>query len=74
MPIEERIDQWGVRIEGIPSQGVELQLQLNTSEPLKLRLVDQSYGLPAVDAAPGSQSPTDVAKPDVTLLVKTFSI
>lgn len=74
MPIEDQLDQWGVRIEGIPPQGVELKLQLNTSEPLKLRLVDQSYGLPAFAVAASSPFPTDVAKPDLTLFVKTFSI
>jgi hypothetical protein len=63
-----------VRIEGIPSEGVELQLHLNTSEPLKLRLVEQSYGLPAFDAAATPQSSTDVTKPDLAFLVKTFSI
>ena len=74
MPIEERLDQWGMRLEGIPPQGVELKLQVNTSEPLKLRLVDQSYGLPALDGAARSQSPTDMGKSDLTLFVKTFSI
>jgi hypothetical protein len=74
MPIEDGLDQWGVRIEGIPSEGVELQLHLNTSEPLKLRLVEQSYGLPTFDAAATPQSSTDVTKPDLAFLVKTFSI
>jgi hypothetical protein len=74
LPIDDGLEQWGVRIEGIPSEGVELQLHLNTSEPLKLRLVEQSYGLPAFDAAATPQSSTDVTKPDLAFLVKTFSI
>jgi hypothetical protein len=73
-PMEELPDQWGVRIEGIAQHGVELELQLKTSEPLKLRLVDQSYGLPAVTAAASTPSPLVPEKPDMTLLVKTYSL
>ena len=74
MPIEDAPDQWGMYIEGIPSEGVELMLQVKTSEPLKLRVVDQSYGLPAVNAAVNSQSSLLAGKPDLTLLVKSFSL
>ena len=63
-----------MQIEGIPQQGVELQLRFKASEPLKLRLVDQSYGLPPVNGASNSQLATLAAKPDLTLLVKSFSL
>jgi|GEM_PF-2254310 Predicted membrane protein len=72
-PIDELRDHWGLQIEGLPQQGVQLQLQLKTSEPLKLRLVDQSYGLPPLNGVSNSQFPTLVPKPDVTMLVKSFS-
>lgn len=74
MPIKDELDQWGMQIEGIPQQGVELQLRFKASEPLKLRLVDQSYGLPPFNGASNSQLATLAAKPDVTLLVKSFSL
>jgi hypothetical protein len=71
----EPTDRWGLRIDGFPQQGVELQLQIKASEPLKIRLVDQSYGLPPLNgAATNSQFQTAVAKPDVTLLSKSFSL
>jgi hypothetical protein len=57
--------QWGLRIDGFPQQGIELQLFVKASEPLKLRLVDQSYGLP--DATSQSNS-------DFTFLAKSFSL
>jgi len=63
---------WGVQINGFPQQGVELQLELKTTDPVKFRLVDQSYGLPPVNAA--AQSEPLLAKPDLTFLVKSFSL
>ncbi len=67
-------NQWGLTIDGFPQEGVELQLQLRASEPLKIRLVDQSYGLPPLNAATNSQLPTPGPRPDVTLLAKSFSL
>jgi hypothetical protein len=74
MPIEDHPDQWGMYIEGIPREGVEFKLQVKTSEPLKFRLVDQSYGLPPVNAAASSQASLLAGRPDLTLLVKSFSL
>jgi len=59
---------WGLRIDGFPQQGIELQLLVRASEPLKLRLVDQSYGLPSL---PGSVSQSNS---DFTFLAKSFSL
>ena len=73
-PIENNLDPWAMRIDGFPEQGLELELQLKTTEPLRLRLVDQSYGLPAVTAAASAPSPLVAEKPDFTLLVKTYSL
>jgi hypothetical protein len=74
MPIEENPDQWGMYIEGIPREGVEFKLQIKTSEPLKIRLVDQSYVLPPVNSAANSQAALLAGRPDLTLLVKSFSL
>ncbi len=59
---------WGLRIDGFPQQGIELQLLVRASEPLKLRLVDQSYGLPTL---PGSVSQSNS---DFTFLAKSFTL
>jgi peptidase M28-like protein len=56
---------WGLRIDGFPQQGIELQLFVRASEPLKLRLVDQSYGLPGTVSQSNS---------DFTFLAKSFSL
>lgn len=63
---------WGIQINGFPQQGVQLNLELKTNDPVKFRLVDQSYGLPPVNAA--AQSEPLLAKPDLTFLVKSFSL
>ena len=71
---EEPNDRWGIQIDGIPQGGVELTMQVKTTEPLKLRLVDQSFGLPPVTAASSAQPTTPSTNPDLTLLVKSFSL
>jgi Peptidase family M28 len=71
---DELKDPWGVFIEGFPKEGIELLLQLRTAEPLKIRLVDQSFGLPPVNAASNQQPPATSGKPDMTFVRKTFSL
>jgi len=71
---DELKDQWGLEIDGMPEKGVELQLEVKTFDPLRLRLIDESYGLPAVNAAATQQFPTLAEKPDLTLLVKSFTL
>lgn len=70
---DELKDRWGVFIDGFPKEGVELYLQVRATEPVKIRLVDQSFGLPAVNAA-SSQQPLTTGKPDTTFVVKSFSL
>ena len=70
----EAKNPFGIQINGFPPEGVELQLQLETNDPVKFRLVDQSYGLPPVTAAAQADAQLVSAKPDVTLLVKSFSL
>jgi hypothetical protein len=66
---------WGLRVDGFPQPGVELELHVRASEPLKFRIVDQSYGLPPL---PGFESNSDsqpaTANPDFTFLAKSFSL
>lgn len=67
-------ERFGIQIEGFPKEGVDLQMRVKTSEPLKLRLVDQSFGLPPVNAASSAQPSVPSNDPDLTLLVKSFSL
>ena len=69
---------WWLRISGFPQEGIEMQLQVSTSEPLKIRLVDQSYGLPQLKGVsctprPQPENPTTTSKTDFTLLSQTVS-
>lgn len=73
----ERKNQWGVRIFGFPRQGVELQWEVRASEPLKIRLVDQSYGLPQLSGAafkprPQSLIPSVAPYTDSTFISKSY--
>jgi hypothetical protein len=69
---DEPRGQWGLQIDGFPKQGVELRIQLKESQPLKIRLIDQSNGLPPVNAAAKVQPAIPSEKPDVTMLAKSF--
>jgi len=70
----EPSERWGLQIDGFPKEGVELQMQVKASEPLQLRLVDQSFGLPPVTAASSAQPGAPSSNPDLTLLMKSFSL
>lgn len=72
--MNELKDGWGMFIDGFPKEGVELVLQLKTAEPLKIRLVDQSYGLPPVNAAASQQTPGLSPRRDTTFVMKSFTL
>jgi hypothetical protein len=38
--------KWGLRYFAVPADGIELTLEAKSSQPLAIRVVDQSYGLP----------------------------
>lgn len=67
-------DRWGLFVDGFPKEGIELLLQVRTAEPVKIRVVDQTYGLPPVNTASSQQPPMTSARPDSTLVVKSFSL
>jgi hypothetical protein len=50
-------DTWALRYYAVPPEGIDLTADLRTSEPLKLRLVDMSYGLPRLEGAPATDRP-----------------
>ncbi|HKV36576.1 MAG TPA: hypothetical protein VJP89_19700, partial [Pyrinomonadaceae bacterium] len=72
--MDELKDRWGLFVDGFPKEGVELVLQVRTTEPLKIRVVDQSFGLPPVNAASSQQPPVTSARPDTTFVMKTYSL
>ena len=63
---------WSVRYFAPPAGGVELSLELKADEPLRLRLVDQSYGLPAFGGAPAKARPEGIVAAPVHLTDSTF--
>jgi hypothetical protein len=48
-------------------------MQVKATEQLKLRLVDQTFGLPAVNGVSNTQA-VPSANPDLTMFVKAFSL
>jgi hypothetical protein len=74
-------DRWGVNYYGVPDEGVELTVFVKSTRPVKLRVVDQSYGLPEHDipsfqARPNHMMPAPVpftSYSDVTMVSKSFT-
>ena len=71
---------WQLAFYGPPAEGIDLDLQLPPSQPLKLRVVDQSFELPPSLAAshprPADRIPTSYPfNPygDATMVSKTFA-
>jgi hypothetical protein len=55
--------RWGLRYFNLPPEGFELILRVKSTEPVKLRVVDRSYGLP-LDKNVGLN---DKARPDYVI-------
>ena len=68
---------WDLRYYAVPQEGVEISLEVKSAEPIKLRLVDQSYGLPKISdrawkARPEGIIPTPFSFNDSTFVSKSF--
>jgi len=50
-------NNWILRYYGPPAEGVNVNVEVKTSEPLKVRLLDLSYGLPQLPGAPATDRP-----------------
>jgi hypothetical protein len=77
--VAARPEPWVLRYYGLPGEGIEVMLEVKSSAPLKLRVVDQSYGLPAaggspVAARPEGMMPATLPYSDSTLVSKSFSL
>jgi hypothetical protein len=72
-----RPSQWSVRYFAFPLGGVELTLETKSTQPVEVRAVDQSYGLPALTDQPLKPRPAHIipsASPltDATFVSKSF--
>jgi hypothetical protein len=67
-----------MRYLGIPAEGVLFAVTFRASEPLKIRVVDQSYGIPQIESFPARPDymipwwPNSLS--DTTLVSKTFTL
>jgi hypothetical protein len=48
---------WGLRFWGLPPEGLSVTLQIPASQPVELRLVDQSFELPEIPGVSPSPRP-----------------
>ncbi|HET6978699.1 MAG TPA: M20/M25/M40 family metallo-hydrolase [Pyrinomonadaceae bacterium] len=68
---------WNMQYVAPPAEGVEVALEFKAQEPLKIRVVDQSYSLPEIPnltiARPDNTIPSPNALSDATLVSKTYS-
>ncbi|HEX8352337.1 MAG TPA: M20/M25/M40 family metallo-hydrolase [Pyrinomonadaceae bacterium] len=68
---------WGLNYFAPPAEGIELTLTTRTTQPLRLHLVDSTYGLPQQDGVSYQPRPDDVMPnllpvTDSTFVSKTF--
>lgn len=78
-PGNGRQTRWGINYQALPSEGIELTLQVRSNEPIKIRVMDQSYELPQFSDASFKARPADTMPAsllpysDSTLISKTFT-
>jgi len=70
-------NQWDLRYYAVPKEGIEITMQLKTAEPIRLRVVDQTYGFPQaldkmLEARPASTIPAPFPYNDSTFVSKSF--
>lgn len=68
---------WNMRYVAPPPEGVELAFEFKNPEPLKIRVVDQSYGFPELPnltiTRPDYMTPAPHLLSDATLVSKSFT-
>ncbi len=68
---------WNMKYVAPPPEGVEVALEFKAQEPLKIRVVDQSYSLPGFPNQPTTRPdntiPSTNTLSDTTLVSKSFS-
>jgi hypothetical protein len=68
---------WALRYFGLPPQGIEVTLTAQPSAPINIRVVDQSYGLPAgqgisIQPRPENMMPSMLPYSDSTFVTKSY--
>lgn len=68
---------WALRYYDLPQQGIEVTLLAQPSAPINIRVVDQSYGLPAVEGItmqprPENMMPSMLPYSDSTFVTKSY--
>lgn len=71
-------NQWGFEYLGLPEEGIELGMQVKSTAPIKIRVADQTYGLPEIQGMtfkprPDSMMPIYFRNSDATLLSRSFT-
>lgn len=70
-------NDWELRYYAVPQEGVEISLEVKSVEPVKLRLVDQTYGLPQTgntgEPRPATVIPAPLPYNDSTFVSKSFT-
>ena len=69
---------WELRYYVVPQEGIEISLAVKAVEPVKLRLVDQTYGLPQTlnkpwEPRPATVIPAALPYSDSTFVSKSFT-
>jgi hypothetical protein len=69
--------EWGLSYTGAPREGIELTIDVNTTKPIKFRVVDRSYGLPetlvsSLKPRPDYLMPSIMPNNGTTLVSKSF--
>jgi len=70
---------WSLFYLALPKDGIELVLETRSTPPLTVRVVDESYGLPRLDAEkltdrPAHMMPAPFFRSDVTLVSRKYSL
>ena len=68
---------WELRYYAVPQEGIEISFEIKAVEPVKLRLVDQTYGLPQTlnkswEPRPATVIPAALPYSDSTFVSKSF--
>ena len=71
-------NNWVLRYFGPPAEGVYVNVEVKTSEPLKARLIDLTYGLPQLPGAPATDRPdymipSSMSSNHTTLVSRSFT-
>jgi hypothetical protein len=71
-------NSWALNYYAPPAEGFEVTLEVNPSQPLKLRVVDQTYELPQMAGAPFKARPDHLmpapfTNSDTTQVSRTYT-